>query len=257
MNSDNNNITLEGSASKIFQCFENSLYSILYHRGIYPADCFRAVHKYGGVLVPTLVEERSYVDKTLPQIYEWLFEQVLKQLLVVLCSPETGAVIERWQFTVAPYRDTAESSADDVPDMSHAMFVEQMSRTLRQIGASSCILPAYDFQPTLTLMCVAEDYVEPDDDWEDQDREALEIEGGAYVRLNSIDAADHCIEPLIHYQVHSFDHEEGSDHAPELPAAQEGNVVEPDEAESDGDSESAPDNYMETDDEYECYCFGY
>ncbi|KAI8380923.1 uncharacterized protein BYT42DRAFT_612756 [Radiomyces spectabilis] len=45
------------------------LFAILYHRGVYPADWFKTVHKYGGVPVVTLVDALHYVAKALPQTY--------------------------------------------------------------------------------------------------------------------------------------------------------------------------------------------
>ncbi|KAI8380925.1 uncharacterized protein BYT42DRAFT_612758 [Radiomyces spectabilis] len=103
---------------------------------------------------------------------------------------------------------------------------------------------------------------------EDHDREALTIEGGQYVRLNSVATDEHSIEPLIHYHIHNFYQEEDSDPAPALPEAlshdnlsdttqEKAHAVAPEESDSDGGSEAGTDNDMETDDEYERYCFDY
>ncbi|KAI8380922.1 uncharacterized protein BYT42DRAFT_544893 [Radiomyces spectabilis] len=98
------------------------------------------------------------------------------------------------------------------PGMSEDMFAEQRRRTLGQIAASSVILPTLDFRPTLTLMCVADDYVDLQDTWADEDPKPLDLEdGGHFVRLNALSTAGHCIEPLIDYQVHSLFKEAAND----------------------------------------------
>lgn len=94
--------------------------SILYQRGVYPADDFHLVKKYGQTVM--LTEDAAlvnYLDKILKQVngtratsksslleiddfpsLEWLLKGNVTQLVLVLLSKDTRTPLERWVFDV-------------------------------------------------------------------------------------------------------------------------------------------------------------
>ncbi len=96
--------------------------SILYYRGIYPADNFHTVKKYGQ---PVLLTEdpnlEAYLSNILKQVErkyslfsritsaklimiqtcpEWLMDKKISKLVLVVLSAETRVVLERWEFDI-------------------------------------------------------------------------------------------------------------------------------------------------------------
>jgi mitotic spindle assembly checkpoint protein MAD2 len=75
--------------------------SILYQRGVYPAEAFKTIRKYGTLVVaaddPGL--ERYLKDVT-KHMQSWLMRGQLQQFTLVLCNKVTKEVLERWVFMI-------------------------------------------------------------------------------------------------------------------------------------------------------------
>jgi mitotic spindle assembly checkpoint protein MAD2 len=111
-------VTLRGSTEVVSDFFVYSVNSILYQRGIYPAEQFSRVNKYGlTILVTTDDELNKYLHSVLGQLkgikylnfrlhlklyllIEWTLQCKVQKLVLVICSVETGKVLERWQFNI-------------------------------------------------------------------------------------------------------------------------------------------------------------
>ena len=81
--------------------FEYSINTILFQRGVYPAEDFTAVKKYGlNMLVSSDDQVKAYIKKIMSQLNKWMTGGKISKLVVVITSRETGEHIERWQFDV-------------------------------------------------------------------------------------------------------------------------------------------------------------
>lgn len=101
-------LTLKGSTAIVSDFFNFSVQSILYQRGIYPADDFRTVKKYGlQMLVTTDDGLESYILDCLKQVEEWITQGKLNRLVVAIVEKETGDTRERWQFDLQVTDDGA------------------------------------------------------------------------------------------------------------------------------------------------------
>ena len=81
--------------------FEYSINTILFQRGVYPAEDFTAVKKYGlNMLVSSDDQVKAYIKKIMSQLNRWMTGGKISKLVVVITSRETGEHIERWQFDV-------------------------------------------------------------------------------------------------------------------------------------------------------------
>ena len=91
----------EGSAKTVAEFFEYSINTILFQRGVYPAEDFTPVKKYGlNMLVSSDDQVKSYVKKIMSQLNKWMLKSKISKFVVVITSKETGEHIERWQFDV-------------------------------------------------------------------------------------------------------------------------------------------------------------
>ena len=81
--------------------FEYSINTILFQRGVYPAEDFTPVKKYGlNMLVSSDDQVKSYIKKIMSQLNKWMVKSKISKFVVVITSKETGEHVERWQFDV-------------------------------------------------------------------------------------------------------------------------------------------------------------
>ena len=105
-------VALKGSAKTVAEFFEYSINTILFQRGVYPAEDFSAVKKYGlNMLVSSDDQVKSYVKKIMSQLNKWMLHGKISKLVVVITSRETGEHIERWQFDVQIFYKLAKQQA--------------------------------------------------------------------------------------------------------------------------------------------------
>lgn len=103
-------LTLKGSTAIVSDFFNFSVQSILYQRGIYPAEDFRPVKKYGlQMLITTDDGLEAYIEDCLKQVKEWIEAGKLSRLVVAIVEKETGDTRERWQFDL----DVTGSGSDE------------------------------------------------------------------------------------------------------------------------------------------------
>lgn len=82
--------------------FQYSIHTILYQRGVYPAEDFTVVKKYGlNMLVSSDDQVKAYIKKIMSQLDRWMKDGKISKLVIVITSKDTGEHLERWQFDVS------------------------------------------------------------------------------------------------------------------------------------------------------------
>jgi len=72
-----------------------------FQRGVYPAEDFTAVKKYGlNMLVSSDDQVRAYIKKIMSQLDKWMLAGKVQKLVIVITNKDTGEHVERWQFDV-------------------------------------------------------------------------------------------------------------------------------------------------------------
>jgi len=72
-----------------------------FQRGVYPAEDFTAVKKYGlNMLVSSDDQVRAYIKKIMSQLDKWMIGGKVQKLVIVITDKDTGEHVERWQFDV-------------------------------------------------------------------------------------------------------------------------------------------------------------
>ncbi|OAL02107.1 HORMA domain-containing protein [Phaeosphaeriaceae sp. SRC1lsM3a] len=209
-------LALKGSSKVVNEFFEYSINTILFQRGVYPAEDFTAVKKYGLTMMVTADDQvKAYIKKIMSQLKEWMYGGKISKLVVVITSKETGEHVERWQFDVQIFGKSTKSksskkSADnenaapdrgnDAPDEKTETEIQaEIQSIFRQITASVTFLPMLDGNCTFNVLVYADADSEVPMEWGDSD--AKEIQNGEKVQLRSFSTSNHRVDTLVSYRL--------------------------------------------------------
>ncbi|KAL2370060.1 hypothetical protein RJ035_006987 [Blastomyces gilchristii] len=215
-------LSLKGSSKLVAEFFEYSIHSILFQRGVYPADDFTAVKKYGlNMLVSSDDQVKAYIKKIMSQLNKWMIGGKISKLVIVITSKDTGEHVERWQFDVQIFSNSRSSrsrsaqkvspdnenaliptnpasTATPPPEKSEKEIQEEIQAIFRQITASVTFLPVLDGNCTFNVLVYADADSEVPMEWGDSD--AKEIENGEKVQLRSFSTSNHRVDTLVSYR---------------------------------------------------------
>ncbi|KAL1792493.1 hypothetical protein ACET3X_009000 [Alternaria dauci] len=208
-------LALKGSSKVVNEFFEYSVNTILFQRGVYPAEDFTAVKKYGLTMMVTADDQvKAYIKKIMGQLKEWMYGGKISKLVVVITSKETGEHVERWQFDVQIFGKNAKAKSskqtadqeNSVPDAGEASeekteaeIQAEIQSVFRQITASVTFLPMLDGNCTFNVLVYADADSEVPLEWGDSD--AKEIKNGEKVQLRSFSTSNHRVDTLVSYRL--------------------------------------------------------
>ncbi|KAL2045768.1 hypothetical protein N7G274_002199 [Stereocaulon virgatum] len=212
-------LSLKGSSKLIAEFFEYSINTILFQRGVYPAEDFTAVKKYGlNMLVTSDDQVKAYIKKIMSQLNKWMTGGKISKLVVVITSKETGENVERWQFDVQLFNKLSKKSSKDTskpsgkenavptegseppPEKTEKEIQLEIQSIFRQITASVTFLPQLDAgNCTFNVLVYADADSEVPMEWGDSD--AKEIENGEKVQLRSFSTSNHRVDTLVSYRL--------------------------------------------------------
>ncbi|KAG5356602.1 Mitotic spindle checkpoint component mad2 [Yarrowia sp. C11] len=197
-------LSIRGSSKTVAEFFEYSINTILYQRGIYPADDFQQVKKYGiNVLVTVDSEVKAYIRKIMGQLHKWLVGGKIQKLIVAITSKESGEAVERWQFDIhISGKDTDANGAHTTPDgkvKTDEQIHTEIQAIMRQITASVSFLPVLEEECTFNVLVYAEQDAPVPPEWADSANR--EIKNPEQVQLRSFSTNEHKIDTLVAYRL--------------------------------------------------------
>ncbi|KAK5061092.1 hypothetical protein LTR84_007634 [Exophiala bonariae] len=211
-------LALRGSSKTVAEFFEYSINTILFQRGVYPAEDFTPVKKYGlNMLVSSDDQVKAYIKKIMSQLNKWMIGGKISRLVVVITSKETGEHVERWQFNVqmtsksAKHRSSKKTSdkentapedstpAEAEPEKTEAQIQEEIQAIFRQITASVTFLPILDGNCTFNVLVYADADSDVPVEWGDSD--AKDIKNGEKVQLRSFSTSNHKVDTMVSYRL--------------------------------------------------------
>ncbi|KAJ4299116.1 Mitotic spindle checkpoint component mad2 [Kalmusia sp. IMI 367209] len=208
-------LALKGSSKVVNEFFEYSINTILFQRGVYPAEDFTAVKKYGLTMMVTADDQvKAYIKKIMSQLKEWMYGGKISKLVVVITSKETGEHVERWQFDVQIFGKNTRSKSSkktsdkenstpegiDAPEEKTETEIQaEIQSIFRQITASVTFLPMLDGNCTFNVLVYADADSEVPLEWGDSD--AKEIKNGEKVQLRSFSTSNHRVDTLVSYRL--------------------------------------------------------
>ncbi|KAK1580599.1 DNA-binding protein [Colletotrichum navitas] len=223
-------LALKGSAKLVAEFFQYSIHTILFQRGVYPAEDFSAVKKYGlNMLVSSDDQVRAYIKKIMGQLDRWMLRGKISKLVIVITDKDTGEHVERWQFDVEIFgksskssktsktsssssssssssrpadqeNDAAAADADAAaPEKTEQEIQAEIAAIFRQITASVTFLPQLGGDCTFNVLVYADADSEVPVEWGDSD--AKEIVNGERVQLRGFSTSNHRVDTLVSYRL--------------------------------------------------------
>ncbi|KAF4471148.1 hypothetical protein FALBO_1942 [Fusarium albosuccineum] len=227
-------LSLKGSSRLVAEFFQYSIHTILFQRGVYPAEDFTAyvtarllspyirltilsVKKYGlNMLVSADDQVKAYIKKIMSQLDKWMVGGKISKLVIVITDKDTGEHVERWQFDVQiskpakKSKSSKSSSADQensaaagaaplTAEKTEAEIQAEIAAIFRQITASVTFLPQLNGDCTFNVLVYADADSEVPVEWGDSD--AKEIENGEKVQLRGFSTANHRVDTLVSYRL--------------------------------------------------------
>ncbi|RGP67510.1 mitotic spindle assembly checkpoint mad2 [Fusarium longipes] len=214
-------LSLKGSARLVAEFsssaqFQYSIHSILFQRGVYPAEDFTVVKKYGlNMLVSADDQVKAYIKKIMSQLDKWMVGGKISKLVIVITDKDTGEHVERWQFDVQIFQPVKKSkssksapkeqensttggAAPAAPEKTEAEIQAEIAAIFRQITASVTFLPQLSGDCTFNVLVYADADSDVPVEWGDSD--AKEIENGEKVQLRGFSTANHRVDTLVSYR---------------------------------------------------------
>ncbi|KAK3949190.1 mitotic spindle checkpoint component MAD2 [Pseudoneurospora amorphoporcata] len=218
-------LSLKGSAKLVAEFFQYSIHTILFQRGVYPAEDFTTVKKYGlNMLVSADDQVRAYIKKIMSQLDKWMVGGKISKLVIVITDKDTGEHVERWQFDVqifskaaqpkstddnnnhnentaaaAASSNTASARAPPPLDKTEPEIQAEIAAIFRQITASVTFLPQLSGDCTFNVLVYADADSDVPVEWGDSD--AKEIVNGERVQLRGFSTTNHRVDTLVSYRL--------------------------------------------------------
>ncbi|ATY58820.1 HORMA domain-containing [Cordyceps militaris] len=191
-----------------------------FQRGVYPAEDFTAVKKYGlNMLVSSDDQVKAYIKKIMSQLDKWMVGGKISRLVIVITDKDTGEHVERWQFnvdiTTPPKRSKSAAAAATAganqentaggaaaapaPEKTEPEIQAEIAAIFRQITASVTFLPQLSGDCTFNVLVYADADSDVPVEWGDSD--AKEIENGERVQLRGFSTANHRVDTLVSYRL--------------------------------------------------------
>ena len=192
-------ITLHGSTEIVTEFFGYAVNSILYQRGLYPADAFKRVSKYGVTLFVSADDGfNKYLSQVMSQLKKWLLANDLEQLVLVIANAANNETLERWVFKI----ETTDLENRD-PDVQRATktdkeIASEIGAIIRQITSSVTFLPALEDFCTFDLLVYTRKDATVPTEWEDSDPKF--ISNSTEVSLRSFTTKVHKVDTMVSYR---------------------------------------------------------
>lgn len=193
-------ITLKGSAQMVREFFHFGLNSILYQRGIYPADTFKREKKYGLTLLVTSDSKlQEFLKPLMRQVEICLQKKQLKRLVMIISEIQKKEVLERWQFDIETDKNIDESGNDSTRQKDEKKIRQEMGDVIRQITASVAFLPLLEQKCSFdVLIYTTKDVDVPTSEWSESGE--CHIKDGEEVQLRSFSTAVHSVHTKVSYK---------------------------------------------------------
>nr|VWO96698.1 Spindle assembly checkpoint component MAD2 [Ganoderma boninense] len=194
-------ITLKGSTALVTEFFKFAANTILFQRGVYPADDFHMVKKYGQtVLVTQDLALENYLEKILKQVNQWLLTGSITQLVLAIISKDSRTPLERWVFDINLVEPPADSS-EPAPAKPESEIQAEIRNILKQIVSTVTFLPVIDEPTVFNILAYTKESAEvPANEWVDTDPLAIEASKSQQVKLRSFSTDVHRIEAMVAYR---------------------------------------------------------
>ncbi|XP_023016755.1 mitotic arrest deficient 2 [Leptinotarsa decemlineata] len=190
-------ITLKGSAAIVCDYLNYGINSILFQRGLYPPENFKAEENYGlTILMSTDDKIKQFLSTTLGQLKDWLIERTVNKIAVVITNVKTLEVMERWDFKVEYEGDTNDS--EQVSEKPLKQIKNEIRDVLKQIASSVAYLPLLDCLCSFDIQIYTKSDVKLPEEW--AEAQPANIKNAQSVKMRSFTTNIHKMETVVTYK---------------------------------------------------------
>ncbi|KAI0801156.1 mitotic spindle checkpoint protein MAD2 [Fomes fomentarius] len=195
-------ITLKGSTALVTEFFKYAANTILFQRGVYPADDFHMVKKYGQtVLVTQDLALENYLDKILKQVNQWLLTRSITQLVLAIISKDSRIPSSAGYSTSTWSRNPWAARSRAAPPKPESEIQAEIRNILKQIVSTVTFLPVIDEPTVFNILAYTKESADvPANEWVDTDPLAIEASKSQQVKLRSFSTDVHRIEAMVAYR---------------------------------------------------------
>lgn len=210
-------LALKGSAKIVCDFFELCVHNVLYQRGLYPADEFRTVRKYGLSMVVSMDPEvTDYLERLMKPLHKWVYNGKITRLVLVIINGE-GEIVEKWEFALDVVQGlpegetpqgssiTAGESSDKEPPLRDTQRTIQ--NAIRQITASITFLPLLTTPHSFNVLVYANPGCRASSDWDyypHLDNLVMDTPGVESVAFKEVLAPRHTLGTSVTYKVDDY-----------------------------------------------------
>ncbi|KAH8302808.1 hypothetical protein KR044_010847 [Drosophila immigrans] len=200
-----NCITLKGSAQIIVEYLKYGINSILFQRGIYPAENFDNTQQYGlTILMSKDPKIMSFLQNVLTQTEEWLAKNMINKISMVITNAHTKEVLECWDFKMQAEAGDGVEAGDPTKQTSSkqlSRIQNEIRDVMRQISATVSYLPLLDCICTFDVMIHTLQNTEIPAQWNETG--AVFIQNAQAVQLRSFSTGLQKVDTVVNYKMSS------------------------------------------------------
>ncbi|XP_060522608.1 mitotic spindle assembly checkpoint protein MAD2A [Cylas formicarius] len=191
-------ITVRGSAEIVCDYLNFGINSILFQRGLYPPETFKAVENYGlSILMSEDNKIKDFLSTTLDQLKEWLVKRTVNKIALVITNVRTLEIMERWDFKVE-YEGDATEGESQISEKPLKQIKKEIRDVLKQIASSVAYLPLLDCLCSFDIQIYTTNDVELPKEW--SEAEPANIKNAQSVKMRSFSTNIHKMETVVTYK---------------------------------------------------------
>ncbi|CRK87902.1 CLUMA_CG001689, isoform A [Clunio marinus] len=203
-----NSITLKGSAAIIKEYLNYGVNSILFQRGIYPAENFTPVQQYGLTILMSKDEKiKEFLSNVLTQAEEWLATNKVEKFSMTISNVQTREVLECWDFKVESELMDQNQDPNKIDPNNPVSSKElkkiqtEIGAVMRQIAATVSYLPLIESVCSFDLLIHTLKDTNIPENWDETDKNALAIKNSQVVHLKSFSTGLQKVETVVSYKM--------------------------------------------------------
>lgn len=212
-----NAIVLKGSAKIVTDYLFFGINSILFQRGIYPPEKFVQEEHFGlTIYVSTDEEIKCFINNILTQLKDWLLQEKVQKLSLVITNRNTKEVLERWDFKLQYEKSAEKADAENVSAAANSaktsqenekekignkdikVIQQEIRDVLRQICSTVSFLPLLDAPCVFDCLVYTKQDTSVPDNW--KDTEPVFIANSQEVQLRSFSTSLHKMDTVVSYK---------------------------------------------------------
>ncbi|XP_046663852.1 mitotic spindle assembly checkpoint protein MAD2A [Homalodisca vitripennis] len=194
-------ITLKGSVELVVDYLNYGINSILFQRGIYPPESFNTEEHFGlSILVSTDDKIIGFLKSVLGQIKDWLLNEQVNKMSLVIANVNTKEVLERWDFKLEYEKPegSATEGGEIIGKKDLKVIQKEIRDVLRQICSTVSFLPLLDCPCSFDLLIYTKKDCQVPNEWDET--QPVFIANSQELQMRSFSTSLHKMHTIVSYK---------------------------------------------------------